>query len=53
MLWVGIPKEFQVLLAINLEFLGISRVLEPELLQLGISRNSQSEFTMKIHIFYS
>ena len=41
-------KEFQVLLVINFEFLGISRFLEPELLQLGIPRNSQSTFTIKI-----
>ena len=33
------------------EFLGISRFLEPELLWLGIPRNSQSEFTVKIHTF--
>ena len=33
--------EFQVLLAINLEFLGICRFLEPELLQLAIPQNSQ------------
>ena len=58
MLRVGIPRnscEFQVLLAINLEFLGISRNF------LGISRffrtrvvmvgNYQSEFGVKIHTF--
>ena len=33
------------------EFLGISRFLEPELLWLGIPRNSQSKFTVKIHTF--
>ena len=36
-------QKCQVLFAIDLEFLGISRFLEPELLQLGIPRNSEEK----------
>ena len=47
MLWVGIPRnsyEFQALLDLNLEFLGISGFLEHKLLQLGIP-----EFPVRIY----
>ena len=32
-----------------MEFLGITRNLEPDLFRLGIPENSKSEFTVKIH----
>ena len=50
-------QEFQALWLLTWNFwecLGIPRFLEPELrLRLGIPRNSQSEFTVKIHTSYS
>ena len=52
--FLGIPSPVGYKLGISenfWEFLGISRFLELDLLWLGIPRNFQSEFTLKIHTF--